>query len=58
MTADDKKNYIQSIENALTYHSELVQKQATADKRKDAPVLGETIYRYTNKLEDVISYYN
>lgn len=44
---------MQAIENALSYHAELSQKLATADKKRDVPVLGETIYRYSNKMEDV-----
>lgn len=38
---------------AVTYHDELKNKLSTADKRKDVPVLGETVYRYCNKMEDV-----
>ncbi len=39
----------------MAYHDELRGKLASADKRKDVPVLAETVYRYCNKMEDVSS---
>lgn len=54
MTAEDKKNFATQIQNALTYHAELSQKLAQVDKRKEVPVLAETVYRFCNKFEDVV----
>jgi hypothetical protein len=53
LTSDDRTNYGTTLQKALAYHEELKNKLATADKRKDVPVLGETVYRYCNKMEDV-----
>jgi hypothetical protein len=55
LTAEDKKNYIDTVNRALTYHSELNQIMASADKKKDVPVLAETVYRYCNTMENVSS---
>jgi len=52
LTSEDKTNYISNLQKARAYYDELNAKLATADKRKDVPVLGETVYRYCNKMED------
>lgn len=53
MTSEDKANYVNTLQKALAYHDELKAKLASADKKKDVPVLGETVYRFCNKMEDV-----
>jgi hypothetical protein len=55
LTADDKKNYTQTIQNALAYHGDLTKQLAQINRKKDVPVLGENVYRYCNKFEEVSS---
>lgn len=53
LTSDEKKKFAQTLHDAQKYLNELIGKQQQANKKKDVPVLGEVVYKFCNKLEDV-----
>jgi hypothetical protein len=53
LTSEDKKNFVNLIQNAIAYGQECQLKLTNANKKVDVPVHPDVVQKYTHKFETV-----